>query len=169
MEALPESRMILLIRDPRDVVASSLDGAREGNWLYEWKDQSGWKREALPDKNPNAFVRNRSSTYMRHAGKAKEAFDSHKGRKVLVRYEDLRADTLEEMKRIYSALEIPVDERELARAVKKHAIENIPEDKKGPGTVRRRATSGGWKEDLTPAQVEIVERITAPLLEEFYA
>jgi hypothetical protein len=62
-----------------------------------------------------------------------------------------------------------VDEGELARAVKKNAFENIPEDKKGPGTVRRRGTYGGWKEDLTPEQVEIVERITAPLLEEFYA
>ena len=72
------------------------------------------------------------------------------------------------IKRIYTALEISVEERELARAVKKGALENIPEDKKGPGTVRRRGTSGGWREDLTPQQVEIVERITAPILKEFY-
>jgi hypothetical protein len=168
MEALPESRMILLIRDPRDVVASTLDGAREGNWLYEWKDESGWKRGSLPDKNPNAFVRNRSSTYVRHAGKAKEAFDSHRGHKVLVRYEDLRANTLAEMKRLYATLEIPVQDKELARAVEKHSWENIPEDKKGEGKFYRKATPGGWQEDLTPKQAQIVERITAPLLREFY-
>jgi hypothetical protein len=168
MEALPESRMILLLRDPRDVVASTLDGAREGNWLHEWKDESGWKRRALPDKNPNAFVRNRSSTYVRHAGKAKEAFDTHTGHKVLVRYEDLRANTLSEMKRLYAALEIPVDERVLARVVEKHSWENIPEEKKGEGKFYRKATPGGWREDLTPKQAQIVERITAPLLNEFY-
>ena len=32
MEALPESGMVLLIRDPRDVVASWLDATRKGGW-----------------------------------------------------------------------------------------------------------------------------------------
>ena len=32
MEALPESRMILLVRDPKDVVAFAPDARREGSW-----------------------------------------------------------------------------------------------------------------------------------------
>jgi hypothetical protein len=35
IEALPESRMIILVRDPRDAVASALDARREGSWLHE--------------------------------------------------------------------------------------------------------------------------------------
>jgi hypothetical protein len=73
------------------------------------------------------------------------------------------------MKRIYSTLEIPVDERKLARAVEKRLFEHIPEDKKGPGTIRRKATPGGWREDLTPEQVEVVEKETVQILEQFYA
>jgi hypothetical protein len=97
-----------------------------------------------------------------------QAYRAHGGRKVLVRYEDLRADTLETMKRIYSALEIPVEEAELARAVEKNSWENIPEEDKGKGKKRRKAKPGGWREDLTARQVEIVEEITEPLLNEFY-
>jgi hypothetical protein len=63
-------------------------------------------------------------------------------------------------------LEIP--EVGLARAVEKHAWENVPEEQKGPGRFNRKATPGGWREDLTPKQAEIVEEITAPLLTEFY-
>jgi hypothetical protein len=72
------------------------------------------------------------------------------------------------MKRIYSTLQIPVDEREVARAVEKHYWENIPEQERGEGKFYRKATPEGWREDLTPEQAEIVERITAPLLDELY-
>jgi hypothetical protein len=86
----------------------------------------------------------------------------------MVRYEDLRADTLGTIRRVYSTLGIPTDEDELARVVKKHAWENISEEKKGRGKFHRKAKPGGWMEDLTPHQARSVEKITAPLLREFY-
>jgi hypothetical protein len=168
MEALPESRMVLLVRDPRDVVASTLDGAREGNWLHEWRNEGGPKRGVSPDEDPEAFVRLRSRAYLLHAGRAKEAYDAHEGPKSLVRYEDLRADTLGTLARLYRELGIAVEERELARVVEKHSWENIPEKEKGEGKFYRKAFPGGWREDLTPEQVGVVEQITAPLLKEFY-
>jgi hypothetical protein len=72
------------------------------------------------------------------------------------------------MRRIYTALEIPVDPGELARSVEKHLWENIPVEEKGEGKFYRRGASGGWRDDLTPEQVEIVEGVAAPLLKEFY-
>jgi Sulfotransferase domain len=168
MEALPESRMILLVRDPRDIVSSMLDGARRGGWMFERKENEDWKRRAMPDKNPDNFVRNRSRKYLQHAGAAKRAYDAHGGPKVLVRYEELRSDTTGTMKRIYSTLGIEVDETELEGVVEKHSWESIPEEKKGQGKFYRKATPGGWREDLTPKQAEAVERVTAPLLKELY-
>jgi hypothetical protein len=72
------------------------------------------------------------------------------------------------MKRIYSTLGIEVGEEELAPVVQKHSWENIPEEEKGKGKFYRKATPGGWREDLTPEQAETVERITAPLLKELF-
>jgi hypothetical protein len=85
----------------------------------------------------------------------------------LIKYDDLRADTLGTMRHLCAALAIPADERRLARAVGKHSWEKIPEKEKGAGKFYRKATSGGWREDLTPEQARIVEDITAPLLEQF--
>ncbi len=92
MEAMPESRMVLLIRDPRDVAASWLDAAREGGWQNERKKDLR-RGETLAEKNPDAFVRRVSRTYVRNVTGAKEAYDAHKAPKSLVRYEELRADT----------------------------------------------------------------------------
>ena len=167
-EAMPASRVIFLLRDPRDVAASGLDAARKGSWQYENAADRGWKREALADNQPDVWVRRRAQNYVRHAGKARDAYEAHKGPKVLIRYEELRDDTLGTMERLYSTLGIEVGGEEPARAVEKHAWENIPQKEKGQGKFYRKATPGGWREDLTPDQVEIVEQISAPLLKEFY-
>ena len=166
MEALPESRMILLTRDPRDAVSSWMDARRKGGWRRE--DGNKENQETLADEDPEAYIKRRAKSYLQVMGGAKQAYDAHEGRKVLVRYEELRADTLGTMERIYSTLEMPVNEGELARAVKKHSWESIPEEEKGEGKFYRKATPGGWREDLTPGQVKAVERITAPLLNELY-
>jgi hypothetical protein len=170
MEALPESRMVLLVRDPRDVMASSMDARKEGGWNYERNKKLYLEGRKVPsDKAPDAYVRRQAKRYLEGMGKAKEAYDAHKGPKVLVRYEELRADTLGAMRRMYSALGIEVDEEELKRVVEKHSWENIPEEEKGEGKFYRKAKPGGWREDLTPEQAEAVERVTAPLIEEFYS
>jgi hypothetical protein len=63
---------------------------------------------------------------------------------------------------------LPVEEGELAQVVEKHSWENIPEEQKGEGKFYRKATPGGWRDDLTEEQAEMVERVTAPLLKELY-
>ena len=168
MQALPESRMVLLTRDPRDVVASSMDARREGGWHYAKNLDRHQDGKVLADEDPVAFARGRAKNYLQGMGKAKEAYDAHQGYKALVRYEELRADTLGTMKRMYSELGIGVDEEELAQVVERHSWENIPEGKKGEGKFYRKATPGGWREDLTPEQARVVERVTAPLLDELY-
>ena len=167
LEALPESRMIFLVRDPRDVISSVLDAAREGGWLHSQLKEEA-KQYRLADRRPDVFVGRRATAYLKGVGNTRRAYETHRGPKTLVRYEDLAEDTLGTMKRIYSELGIPADGEELARSVEKHSWKNIPDQEKGLGKAYRKATPGGWKRDLTPKQIEMIEERTAPLLREFY-
>ncbi len=168
-EALPESRMVFLVRDPRDVVSSWLDGSRDGGWHRTNMARKNPKRTVRTEDDPDRYVKGLASHYLKNVGKAAEAYDAHKGPKVLVKYEGLRADALQEMKRIHSTLGMKVDEKKLVRSVEEHSWENIPEEEKGEGKFRRKASPGSWREDLTPEQVQIVEEETRPLLQQFYS
>jgi hypothetical protein len=166
MAALPESRMVLLVRDPRDFAASVLDATRKGGWMQEGMDE--WARKDLDsEKDVRRYLRALSRQYVRQMGNGKKAFDDHDGPKIMIKYDDLRTHTLRTMRDLCSALELPVTEQGLAQVVDKHSFENIPQRERGEGKFYRKATSGGWKDDLTPEQARIVEDITAPLIEEF--
>ncbi len=168
MEAFPESRMVLLIRDPRDVVSSVLDASKEGGWLHERWDSGASEQPGLADDNPDEFVESWARVYRDGVGNALRAYRSHRGPKAFVRYEDLVDNTHAAMNRLYSDLGIPYSTAELARAIKKFSWANIPEKEKGPGKFFRKGRPGGWREDLTPEQVRLVEEINASILREFY-
>jgi hypothetical protein len=168
-QALPESRMVLLIRDPRDVMASILDSAREGGWFYQLAGPAQRAPDSLPDRKPDVYLKRRSELYMRQMEAARVAYETHPGPKTLVKYEDMLGDPLAAFARIHSALRISVERSELARVVQEHSWANIPESDKGAGKFYRKGIAQGWREDLTPAQVTVVEEIAGPVLEEFYA
>jgi hypothetical protein len=176
MEAFPESKLVFLVRDPRDVVASLLDAAKKGSWYgydrYEASVADALRSGGLASsehRSEDGFVEQLAKNYVANVSAVREAYEGHpEEARILVRYEDLRANPLEWVTRICEKLRVEADREQLERAVEKRSWENIPEDRRGEGKFHRKATPGGWREDLTPGQAEIVEKITAPLLAEFY-
>lgn len=164
VEAVPESRVVLLVRDPRDTVASAHDAFTRGMWRTGWRGMYAGRVDS-----PDAFVEHAAHAHARHMGAARRAQASHEHSKAVVRYEDLRADALSEMERLCSELGIPVEHRVLEEIVEEHAWESVPEEQKGQGHFYRKANPGGWEEDLTSEQIATVEEITAPILREFYS
>lgn len=169
MEAMPESRMILMMRDPRDVAASVLDASREESWSYKERKRLDKGTNNLVISDAAAQVKMHVENNLETMSNARQAYDNHKGHKTLLKYEDLRADALGAMKRAVAELGLTVDEAELARVVERYSWENVPEEEKGQGKFYRKATPGGWREDLAAEEIEIIEEAFAPLIEEFYA
>ena len=168
VEALPESRMVFLVRDPRDVVASALAARMKGSWLYNKRHDARGGEQTLGDVSPDRDCGAARPDVRAGRGPGPGGLPAHRGRKFMVRYEELRSDCLATMTTLHRALELPREPDELAGTVEQHAFENVPDRRKGPGKFRRSATPGCWRSDLEPAQARTVERITAPLLEEFY-
>jgi LPS sulfotransferase NodH len=177
LEAFPESKLVFLVRDSRDVVASLLDAARKGSWYgYDRFEASvaeavwrGGGPDSSEDRSADELVGQLAKNYVNNMSAVKEAYDRHPdGAKVLIRYEDLRANPRDCVAYVCDSLSIEVEREQLEQAIEKRAFENIPQEKRGEGKFHRRATPGGWREDLTPEQASTVEEITRPLLREFY-
>jgi hypothetical protein len=166
--AMPESGFVLLVRDPRDAVASSLASHQKGGWLYEWNDEGNRRAwQGAPDEDPDRFVKGRANYYRTNVERAAAAHDAHRGPKAILRYEDLLANTEEAMRRLYSALRVRVGEEEVVRAVEKHSWRNIPLEERGEGKFNRRGEVGAWRDELTVQQARVVERKNAWLMQRF--
>lgn len=158
IDAVPESRILLIVRDPRDVVSSALDSSREGGWRKKtWEGTS----------DPLELCNIRAELYKDSIGAAKDAYDSHPvGRKSLVHYENLVDDTVSELSRVCRELGVGDHVQGLKAAVDARSWHNIEEGEKGAGKFYRRGSYGGWREDLSEEQALSIEQRTKTLMDD---
>src|SRR5262245_61265124 len=139
MRLFPESCLIFLLRDGRDVVDSWLDAYSDGSWAT---DEGAYP---LDDTGRPALIRWQSSVWLHRTEVVQETFArTDPDRRVLIRYEEMRDDPVGALRGICSMLGIEVSREQLEEVAGTHAFSAVPKSDKGEGREIRRADPGGW-------------------------
>jgi hypothetical protein len=155
---LPTSRLLVLVRDGRDVVDSVLDALGPQGWA------TGLARVEDHPAQRLLFLQDAAQTWVQRMSIAAKALASHAPeRGLLVRYEQLLTDTVGELERILSWLGVPVPPA-LPEHVEKLGFDKISAADKGSGRFHRAATPGLWRQNLSAQEQHAVEDVMAPML-----
>jgi len=160
-ECLPKSKIVILLRDGRDVVDSKLDAIR---------DKKSWGIKAigvhpLSSEDRARFIRNNSKMWVELMEDFMRTYNNHrKNLLILVRYEDLRYNTVNELKKIYKFLKIDIPNDELEKLVTKFSYENIPQESKGRSMFTRFACPGKWKDHFNEEEKDLMNSIMGKTL-----
>lgn len=170
-----DKNVVLLVRHPADVAVSQ---------YHQWKYRMRPRKKvinAYPERDVDLhdFV-------VRHEAGLSKVIDWMNGwarelprlsRCLVVRFEDLKADTAGTLARILEFVGTPGSEAEIAEAVRFGSFENMrameaqnrfwlsggrmrAADRANPASYKtRRGEAGGWRKDFTPEQVAEIETI----------
>ena len=156
----PESSLIFLLRDVRDVVASWLDAYRPGSWA----EPNGAFAASRGGRVP--LARWLASVWLYRTEAVERAVGRHPGPTATVRYECLRADPLAEVTRICAEARIPGDGGAIRAAVRMHDFERVAPSLRGRGRAIREARPGAWAGELRPAELDAVVSVAGSKLVE---
>jgi hypothetical protein len=161
MELFPHSALIFLLRDGRDVVDSWLDAYQDGTWAT---DEGAYP---LDETGRPALIRWQSSVWLHRTDVVQQTFERvNPERRVLVRYEEMRADPAGALARICEALGIEAGRERLDRIAKSNEFSRVPESRKGAGHEIRQAQPGGWAAHMSREEIVEMHEILAPKLNE---
>jgi Sulfotransferase family len=159
-ELFPQSKVIFLLRDGRDVVDSWLDAYSEGSWAIPGGAFPVAEEGRIP------LIRWLATVWAYRSRAVKRAFDSRDPQsRILIRYEDLRADPEPRLTRICELIE--VDPGRVPEVVEKHTFEKLPNAARGRRSFTRQARPGGWRDNLSAAEQEALHEALGDALEEF--
>jgi len=160
-QCMPNSKIIILIRDGRDVIDSLVDAKQKEGFMTK----SG--SNPIKEQKLTHFIKNQSNLWINVMKHLMKTYDDHSEKlRILVRYENLRNNTFEELEKIYKFLEIDIDKKTLQRIVEKYSFENIPDKMKGKGKFARSASPGKWKENFSEKEKKIMNDIMNETLRE---
>ncbi len=161
MDLFPHSSLIFLLRDGRDVVDSWLDAYRDGSWAT---DEGAYP---LDDTGRSALIRWQASVWLHRTEVVQETYArTDPDRRVLIRYEEMRADPGAALRKICATLGIEAIGESLDGIAAANEFSRVPESHKGAGREIRRAEPGGWATHMSREEILEMHEILAEKLDE---
>jgi sulfotransferase family protein len=156
-------RAIYLVRDPRDVALSE----------YAFQKARGWVGgdfqsylEAFLHGEVNGF-----GSWQDHARSWLAAADTYPNHVRVYRYDELRQSTQDSLASLLEFLNVRVEPEKLADAISSNSLQEMrKKEQLSPQKVSKRdrfvrsGSVGGWRENLTDAQIDLVNRYLSPEL-----
>lgn len=146
---LPDSRMIFLLRDGRDVVDSMMDADSEGGWRTRTEGVSPLRTEA---ERLYAVRRQAHLWLVRTVAVERACAVLGPERSIRVRYEDLLADTEGELGRLDEWLGLNRSPKQIRSAVRTNRFGSLRNRLRGRRKGIRAASPGLWQENLSNAE-----------------
>lgn len=161
LSLFPDSTLIFLLRDGRDVVDSWMDAYQGGSWAQE----EGAFRVAGHGRL--ALVRWLASVWLFRTEAVQRAFSRRdRQRRVLVRYEELLRRPGAELTRIAAVMGLDADERRLHRIAANREFARAARSERGGGNFMRAANPGGWRRNLSTKERDAMLELLGPKLAE---
>jgi Sulfotransferase family len=161
MDLFPDSSLIFLLRDGRDVVDSWLDAYKDGSWAT---DEGAYP---LDDTGRPALIRWQSSVWLHRTEVVQETYArTGPERRVLIRYEEMRDQPVTALRRICEMLGIEATDEQLREIAGTHSYSRVPQADKGAGREIRKAEPGGWAKHMSREEILEMHGILAEKLSE---
>ena len=159
-ELFPESKVIFLLRDGRDVVDSWLDAYSDGSWAIPGGAFPVNEDGRIP------LIKWLSEVWAYRSRAVKQAYDSRgDGDRIQIRYEELRSETETCMEGICAM--VGIDSGRVAEVVENHRFEKLPSGKRGRRSFTRQARPGGWRDNLSAVEQQAMHEAMGEALREF--
>jgi Sulfotransferase family len=159
-ELFPESKLVFLLRDGRDVVDSWLDAYSEGSWAIR-----GGAFPVAPEGRV-ALIRWLSAVWVFRSRAVRQAFETRDpGDRLLVRYETLLANTQRCLEEICETLGLAT--KGVQEVVSRHRFELLPAGDRGRGSETRAASPGSWRDNLSAEEQAAMHKVLGEALGEF--
>jgi len=153
-ECLPNSKIIILIRDGRDIIDSNLDAVETNSWLA-----LAHNLKKIEKNERILYIKEKAEEWNKLIEILLRTYSNHNSElKLFTHYEKIRKNTFEELKKIYQFIGIGIDDSIIREIVEKFSYENLPNEVKGPGKFIRFANPGLWKKNFNDDEKKVFEK-----------